>query len=85
MIRQAIAVPLRDTNRRLVGANTLKERMLPPQTVAMLVWSLAITGLGDARFNDAIFYRGALMTTYLFAYFYFATRLFVPAVAHKKP
>ena len=50
----AIAVPLRDTNRRLAGANALKERMPPLRTVAMLLRSLAIT-LGDVRFNSAVF------------------------------
>jgi len=57
--------------------------MPPVRTVAMLVWALAVTGLGDALVNNAIFYGTVLMTDWLFAYFYFAARLFVPAVAHK--
>ena len=57
--------------------------MLPMRTVAMLVWTLAVTGLGYALVNNAILYRAVLMTDWLFAYFYFAARLFVPAVAHK--
>ncbi len=57
--------------------------MLPMRTVAMLVWTLAVSGLGYPLVNNAIFYRAVLMTDWLFAYFYFAARLFVPAVAHK--
>ena len=43
--------------------------MLPMRTVAMLVWTLAVTGLGYALVNNAIFYRAVLMTDWLFAYF----------------
>ena len=50
------------------------------RSVSVLVWSLAITGLGDALFNNAIFYRAVLMSDWLFAYFYFAAFLFVPAI-----
>jgi len=50
------------------------------RSVTVLVWSLAITGLGAALFNNAIFYRTVLMTDWLFAYFYFAAFLFVPAI-----
>ena len=57
--------------------------MLPVRTVAMLVWTLAVTDLGYALVNSAIFYRAVLMIDWLFAYFYLAARLFVPAVAHK--
>jgi Dolichyl-phosphate-mannose-protein mannosyltransferase len=49
------------------------------RSVTVLVWSLAITGLGDALFNNAIFYRAVLLSDWLFAYFYFAAFLFVPA------
>ena len=58
--------------------------MPPMRTVAMLVWSFAITGLGDELFNNAIFHRAVWMTDWLFAYLYFAALLFVPAVAHKQ-
>ncbi len=50
------------------------------RSVAVLGWSLAITGLGDALFNNAIFYRAVLLSDWLFAYFYFAAFLFVPAI-----
>jgi Dolichyl-phosphate-mannose-protein mannosyltransferase len=49
------------------------------RSVAVLVWSLAIAGLGDALFNNAILYRAVLLSDWLFAYFYFAAFLFVPA------
>jgi len=50
------------------------------RSVTVLVWSLAITGLGDALFNNAIFYRAVLLSDWLFAYFYFAAFLLVPAI-----
>ena len=50
------------------------------RSVTVLGWSLAITGLGDALFNNAIFYRAVLMSDWLFAYFYFAAFLFVPGI-----
>ena len=68
---------------RRVSTIVLEEHMPPLRTVAMLVWSLAITGLGDALVNNTIFYRAVLMTDWLFAYFYFAARLFVLPVARK--
>ena len=58
--------------------------MLPMRTVAMLVWTLAITGLGYALVNNAIFYRAVLMTDWLFAYFYFAARLLFPQLLIKR-
>ena len=50
------------------------------RSVTVLIWSLLITGLGDALFNNAILYRAVLMSDWLFAYFYFAAFLFVPAI-----
>ena len=45
---------------RRLDANALRERMLPMRTVAMLVWTLAVTGLGYALVNNAIFYRARI-------------------------
>jgi 4-amino-4-deoxy-L-arabinose transferase-like glycosyltransferase len=50
------------------------------QTVVLLAWSLAITGLGDALFNNAILYRAVLMSDWLFALFYLAAFFFPPRI-----
>lgn len=50
------------------------------RSVGVLGWSLAITGLGDALFNNQILYRAALLSDWLFAYFYFAAFLLVPGI-----
>jgi 4-amino-4-deoxy-L-arabinose transferase-like glycosyltransferase len=44
--------------------------------IAVLSWSLAITGLGDALFNNAILYRAVLMTDWIFSLFYLAAFYF---------
>jgi hypothetical protein len=44
--------------------------------IALLGWSLAITGLSDALFNNAIFYRAVLMTDWIFSLFYLAAFYF---------
>jgi 4-amino-4-deoxy-L-arabinose transferase-like glycosyltransferase len=42
------------------------------QSVGLLGWSLAATGVGDAIFNNAILYRAVLMTDWIFSLFYLA-------------
>jgi hypothetical protein len=44
--------------------------------IAVLSWSLASTGLGDALFNNAILYRAVLMTDWIFSLFYLAAFYF---------
>jgi hypothetical protein len=44
--------------------------------IAVLIWSLVITELGDALFNNAILYRAVLMTDWIFSLFYLAAFYF---------
>jgi hypothetical protein len=50
------------------------------RNIAVLSWSLAITGLSDALFNNAILYRAVLMTDWIFSLFYLAAFYFSAAI-----
>lgn len=71
----------------LVAGAALRRSRFRRQGMALLGGSLAITGLANAIFNNAILYRAVLMTDWIFSLFYlavfgFGATLLAEAVLH---